>query len=248
MLTDIWTVCLREWQEILYQRNKIWQTLLNELFALALFGIFFPLPFDNSGEDTASFTLWYLVPFLLLLTKVPDSFAGERERHTLPTLLATRLSDRAIVLGKIGAAVAYGWTATIIASWFGLIRVNVVNFKNAPIFYPSNSYLFGMGIGLLTTIFMATFGILVSLRAKTLKQAQLSLSFYIVALSLVPMVVLLLFTFLLPEAVNENLVSILKAMSPTSSALIGLLCFAVLDLLLIIFTLKRFKRDRLILD
>ena len=84
MLTDLWTVCLREWQEILYQRDKVWQMLVSELFALALFGVFFPLPFDNSGEDTTvSFTLWYLVPFLLLLTKVPDSFAGERERHTL---------------------------------------------------------------------------------------------------------------------------------------------------------------------
>ena len=119
MLRDIWTVCRREWLEILYQRDKIWKTVLNELFALAIAGIFFPLPFDNSGEDTTSFTLWYLVPFLLLLTKVPDSFAGERERHTLPTLLATQLSDTAIVLGKIGAAVAYGWIATIIASWFG---------------------------------------------------------------------------------------------------------------------------------
>ena len=249
MLTDIWTVCLREWQEILYQRNKIWQTLLNELFALAIAGIFFPLPFDSSGEDTTtSFTLWYLAPFILLLTKVPDSFAGERERHTLPTLLATRLSDRAIVLGKIGAAVAYGWTATIIASWFGLIKVNVVNFKDAPIFYPLNSYLFGIGIGLLTTTLIATFGILVSFRAKTLKQAQLNLSFYFIALSFIPLIVLLVSTFLLPETVNENIVSILKAMDSTTSALIGLLCFAVLDLLLIVFTLRRFKRNQLILD
>ena len=248
MLTDIWTVCLKEWQEILYQRNKVWQSVLNELFALALFGIFFPLPFDNSGEDTATFTLWYLVPFLLLLTKVPDSFVGERERHTLTTLLATRLSDTAIVLGKIGAAVAYAWTATIIASWFGLIRVNVVNFKNAPIFYPLNLYLFGVGISLLTAIFFATLGILVSLRAKTTRQARQSLTLYFIALSLLLIVVLLLFTFLLPEAVNENIVSILKAMSSTTSALIVLSCFAVLDLLLIVFTLKRFKRNQLILD
>ena len=249
MLTDIWTVCLREWQEILYQRNQIWKTLLGELFSLAIFGIFFPLPLGNNGEDTtASFSLWYLVPFVLLLTKVPDSFAGERERHTLPTLLATRLSDRAIVLGKIGAAVAYGWTATLIASWFGLIKVNVVNFKNAPIFYPLNSYLLGIGISLLMTTLVATFGMLVSLRAKTLKQAQQSLAFYFVGLSFVPVVSLLVSAFLLPEAVNENLVSIFKAMSSTTFASIGLLCFAVFDLLLIIFTLKRFKRNQLILD
>lgn len=248
MLTDIWTVCRREWQEILYQRNKVWQTLVSELFALAIFGIFFPL-LDNSGEDTtASFTLWYLVPFLLLLSKVADSFAGERERHTLPTLLATRLSDRAIVLGKISAAVAYGWTATLIASWFGLIRVNAIDFKNAPVFYPLDSYLYGLGIGLLMSTFVATFGILVSLRAKTVKQAQQSLAFYFVGLSFIPLIVLLVSAFLLPEAINEYLASILKMMDFTTLTLIGFSCFAVFDLLLIIFTLKRFKRNQLILD
>lgn len=249
MLADIWTVCLREWQEILYQHNKIWKTLLNELFALAIFGIFFPLPLDSSGEDTsAGLTLWYMVPFVLLITKVPDSFAGERERHTLPTLLATRLSDRAIVLGKISAAVAYGSTAAVVASLFALIRVNVVDFKNAPIFFPLDSYLFGLGLSLLTATLIATFGILVSLRAKTVKQATQSLAFYSVAVGFIPLIVLLIASFLLPEAINENLVSVLNAMSSTTFALISLLCFAVFDLLLIVFTLKRFKRNQLILD
>lgn len=249
MLADIWTVCLREWQEILYQRNKIWKTLLNELFALALFGIFFPLPLENSGEDTsANFTLWYLVPFLLLLTKVPDSFAGERERHTLPTLLATRLPNRAIVLGKIGAAVVYGWTATVVASLFALIRVNIVDFKNAPTFFSLNSYIFGLGLSLLAATLIATFGILVSLRAKTVKQATQSLAFYSIAVSFIPLIVLLIAAFLLPEAINENLRAMSKATSSTTFALTGLLCFAVGDLLLIVFTLKRFKRDHLILD
>ena len=63
MLTDIWTVCLRKWQELLYQRNKIWKTLLNELFSLATFGIFSPLPLGNSGEDTSAILMsLYLVP------------------------------------------------------------------------------------------------------------------------------------------------------------------------------------------
>ena len=249
MLTDIWTVCLREWQELLYQRNKIWKTSLSELFSLATFGIFFPLPVGNSGEDTsATLSLWYMVPSILLMIKVPDSFAGERERHTLPTLLATRLSDRAIVLGKISAAVAYGWTAAVVASLFAFIRVNVVDFKNAPVFFPLNSYLFGLGLSLLTAILMATLGILVSLRAKTVKQATQGLLFYYLAVGCIPLIVLLITFFLLPETINENLRSVLKETSSTTFAFIGLSCFAILDLLLIAFTFKRFKRNKLILD
>ena len=51
--------------------------------------------------------LWVTSPVLLMtypfisasiaLTPVVDSFAGERERHTLETLLASRLSDSAIL-------------------------------------------------------------------------------------------------------------------------------------------------------
>ena len=44
--------------------------------------------------------------------EVPDPLPRERERHTLETLLASRLSDRAILLGKIGAAVGFEWVIT----------------------------------------------------------------------------------------------------------------------------------------
>lgn len=48
-------------------------------------------------------------PLVLTLTMVADSFAGERERHALETLLASRLSDRAILLGEAAALTSYGW-------------------------------------------------------------------------------------------------------------------------------------------
>src|SRR5690349_19048146 len=45
----------------------------------------------------------------LLGSMMADSFAGERERHTLETLLASRLSDSAILIGKICAGVLLVW-------------------------------------------------------------------------------------------------------------------------------------------
>lgn len=249
MFTDIWTVCLKEWHEHLYQRNKIWKTLANELLALAIFGVFFPSPFENNGGDTeASFLLWYLVPIVLLITKVPDSFAGERERHTLPTLLASRLSNRAIVLGKIGAIVSYGWIAALIVNLFSLIKVNIINWENAPVFYSWDFWLFGLGLSLLTATLVVTVGVLISFDAKTVKQAQQSLVFYLLAASFIPAILLIALSIFLPEATNKSLVSVLEVTSSTIFALIFGLSFAAFDLLLIVITLKRFQRNQLIWD
>ncbi len=49
-----------------------------------------------------------LMPVMLVGLTIADSFAGERERQTLPTLLASRLSDRAILIGKIVPSVGLG--------------------------------------------------------------------------------------------------------------------------------------------
>ena len=249
MLTDIWTVCLKEWQEILYQHSNKWKTLLNELLPLAVFVVFLPSPLENNGGDTsASFYLWYLVPYVLLIAKVPDSFAGERERHTLPTLLATRLPNRAIVLGKIIASASYGWAATLIASLFSLIKVNLIVLEDAPVFYPLDLFLFGLSSSLLTAILIATLGVLVSFGARTVKQAQQSLVLFSLVIGFIPVIALVVASFLLPDAVNESLTSVLRAASSILLVLIAVFVFAIFDLILIVVTLKRFQRKRLILD
>ena len=57
--------------------------------------------------------------------RVADSFAGERERHTLETLLASRLPDRAILFGKVLAAVGYGWVLVMLMLVLSLVTVNL---------------------------------------------------------------------------------------------------------------------------
>ena len=60
---------------------------------------------------------------------IADSFAGERERHTLETLLASRLSDRAILFGKIAACIAYGWLMAMLCVLVGTITENVSHWE-----------------------------------------------------------------------------------------------------------------------
>lgn len=75
----------------------------NPLFLIAVAGIF--VPALKAGPMLLGPGIWIymIMPALSVLSIIGDSFAGERERHTLETLLASRLPDRAIVLGKIVA-------------------------------------------------------------------------------------------------------------------------------------------------
>src|SRR5262249_22576218 len=134
------------------------------------------------------------LPFVILLNLIADTFAGERERHTLETLLASRLSDRAILFGKVGAATAYGWAAGLLAA---LIQAVVANFsqKNATAgaglqFYPASTVVAVVALGLLTSLLAASVGCLVSLRASTTRQAQLNLGVGFLVLVFVPFLVI----------------------------------------------------------
>ena len=54
-----------------------------------------------------------ITAFMIVGVMIPDSFAGERERHTLPTLLASRLPDKAILFGKMINAILVGWASAV---------------------------------------------------------------------------------------------------------------------------------------
>jgi len=93
MLADIWTVIWKEWHEILHQFGSTRTTVLNQLLLVVVVAISFSFPAERTWLETpASLQIWCLLPMLLVTTTIADSFAGEGERHTLETLLASRLS------------------------------------------------------------------------------------------------------------------------------------------------------------
>ena len=107
MLEDILTVIWKELKEILHGTSKSRSGgLTRMLLPVALAGVLLPA---RMGSDYLTgpgplFGLAWILPMVGIGLTV-DSFAGERERHTLETLLASRLSDQAILLGKVSASV-----------------------------------------------------------------------------------------------------------------------------------------------
>src|SRR5450631_4208481 len=121
MNADFATVLWKEWKEIVLERSAGGSGSYRPLILLALLGIFVPFRMGERFFSPAGLLGPKFFSAIVITTVIADSFAGERERHTLETLLASRLSDRAILFGKIAAAIAYGWSISIASIVAGAI-------------------------------------------------------------------------------------------------------------------------------
>src|SRR5436309_9767960 len=100
---DIATVFWKEWKEIVLERAS-GGSGLRPLVMVGLVGIVVPLRVGAERYlGPQSLVGLIVIALAAVLAVVPDAFAGERERHTLETLLASRLTDRAILFGKLAA-------------------------------------------------------------------------------------------------------------------------------------------------
>jgi ABC-2 type transport system permease protein len=191
-----------------------------------------------------SLVYWAWVPLFLVTAVIADSFAGERERHTLETLLASRLSDRAILFGKVGTAVVYGWGLTMVSMLIGVVTVNVVHGRGELLLYPPQVGASIVVLSLLAAGLAAEAGVLISLRASTVRQAQQTLSLAIMALLFVPIFGLQA----LPLEIRQPIVTAF-ARAGTMQTILGVMLFlTLLDIGLLAAAMARFQRARLILD
>ena len=244
MFRDMTTVIWKEIKEIFGQRGRFKGGKMGILIFLAVFGIFLPL---QNGPDWIRSPLvmiyWAWVPFLLSSGVVADSFAGERERHTLETLLASRLPDRAILAGKIGAAVLYAWGLTLICVLAGAIAITAVHGKGRILFYAAPIAAGIVGLTFLVALLASGLGVLVSLRAATVRQAQQMFSVAFL-LMFIPLFVLPM----LPSPVKAKLLAAVSGLNATTAALVVVLLLAVADAVVLLIADSRFRRNRLILD
>ncbi|MHB8632798.1 MAG: ABC transporter permease [Thermoplasmatota archaeon] len=176
MMGDVAAILWKEWRDLVRQRT----TRFGLVVLVALFGVVLPLTGGAREARIFPLLLWVFLPFILCIPIIADSFAGERERHTLETLLATRLSETTILAGKVGIAVLYslgGAAATYALSSI----VTMARWGTLPDpLMALVGFLLGLSVALLST----SAGVLVSLRARTVRQAQQVLGFSLMFLIL----------------------------------------------------------------
>ena len=244
MIRDAWTMAWKEWKELLARQGRFRGGVMNLLMLLGIFGIAMPWQFGRAWVESPMMLLyWGWVPLLLLSNVVVDAFAGERERHTLETLLATRLPDRAILFGKIGAAMAYALAIAVASLGLGAVTVNLLARPDRLLLYPPATLAGALVVNLLGAALIAGLGVLVSLRSASVRQAGQLMGIAVLVTGFAPVLGI--------RAVAGYWRSqghVLSAADAALAAIAGIGIFALLDVSLVAAAAFRFRRSRLLLD
>jgi len=176
-MNDLLTMMWKEAKDLLFQGG--WRALIRPVLLVGILGVYLPLQFGLQwlalSPIEIAVILW--IPFSVIISFIGDAIAGERERHTLETLLASRISDRAILLGKVIVTVGYAWGMALVSLLVGLVLVNLFHGDDRWAFYhPFDLFLEVLALSLLCCVLGASAGVLISLRSATVRQAQQILS------------------------------------------------------------------------
>ncbi|HEY98314.1 MAG TPA: ABC transporter permease [Dehalococcoidia bacterium] len=246
MIADILTVIWKERRSLFRHHGSRLRAIFSLVVPIAVFGILLPWQ-EGSGwiEGFWSIITCVFIPLLLVGTIIPESFAGERERHTLETLLSSRLPDQAILFGKIIVAIIYGWGMTLIVLLLGLIIANATGWEGQIILFPPIIALADVVVSLLLAAIMASLGVFISLKSATVQGATQML----MATTLFPILILgISFTFIfsMKGDLSQRIKNALESLDQTQAVLITIAVLFVICSCLFWAAAVRFKRQKLI--
>ena len=236
-MSDILTMLWKELKDVLFQGG--WRSLIRPLIVVGIMGIYLPLQLGSQWIDLTPLGMLLLlwIPFFVIISFIGDVIAGERERHTLETLLASRMPDRAILLGKVLAVVFYAWGMGVISLLLGLVLVNMFRTQGDWVLYPLDLFVDALVLILLVSVLGASAGTLISMRVATVRQAQQILS-----------VGTIVFVFGIVFVLKAIPANVFSSLTYSQFLLIVMACIAVLDAILLGLSLVSFQRSRLILS
>jgi ABC-type Na+ efflux pump permease subunit len=140
-------------------------------------------------EATALLLAYPVVASTFIIHSSLDTFAGERERHTLETLLASPILESEIVASKILGSMILTLSFGVIPLVIGIIALNIVGLASDPgtgLMLPAAHLLWGIPLLAITLpAAMCSVGLLVSLFAPSLRNAMQAYSFSLVGIMIV---------------------------------------------------------------
>ncbi len=243
MWDDTLTVMWKERKSLLRFQGSRTRFLLT-VMAPVLFAIVFPWQWGPDWVDEIpSILLSAIISVLLVGMTIPESFAGERERHTLNTLLTSRLPDRAILLGKMAVSIALAWGVTVIVLILSLVTVNIAHYDGKLLLYSPTIAIGDLVLSFLMATLFASVGVLISMRSETVQQAAQ----FLMAIFLVPIMVVQLVAMVFMTQLNELLKGRLSNLDGERILIVALGVLLVITIGAFATAVARFKRTRLFL-
>jgi ABC-2 type transport system permease protein len=246
-MSDLATVMWKEWRELRAQNADFGGTAVI-IAAVVLLAMVAGMAVIAGPEivRTRLIIVISATPLFAVLGTICEAFAGERERHTLETLLASRVSTEALLVGKILVNVLYAWGGAVLLFLLLVIGANVPAMGRYVVLPTPGVTLSVFVLIPLMLLFFCTAGVLVSLRSPTVRQAQSKLVVFFMSLA---------FAFVIPFLVIRsffpNLMAAAKQMaaSPDFEMLAIAAWSAILmivNVLMLLIARLRFQRERMI--
>ncbi|MBD3352693.1 MAG: ABC transporter permease subunit [Candidatus Lokiarchaeota archaeon] len=196
-------------------------------------------PYEAMTEYIIGFTLkpmFLLIPGTLSMMLAADSFAGEKERKTVESLLVLPITHRELFLGKILMSVIPSIFFSIVSFFIMGVEVNIIAGEIIPegeplfIFGDLSFWFMAFILSTFLSIFNVQIGVIISVRSKDVKSAQTVMGFLIL-----PLIGFMVFGMVQPALLNNALMIL------GISAIIGLLVY-----IMTIVGEKAINRERLI--
>lgn len=238
-------VVWKEWRSLNRFPGGRWRLWLTVAMPVTFFAVVSPgIAGAEWVEGADAVFIAVLVPVVVAMIVTPDAFAGERERRTLPTLLAGPLPDRAILAGKAVLPVALAWGVSLATTVAAIVAVNLLN-RGHGLLLPSALLLTAsVVISLLVAVLTVAVGVLVSLRAETVQQAQ-----QLIAVSLMVSGTVLAGVFHVVAASDPDRIRrFFNAWSATALFIAAVAILGALNTVTAWVVARRFHRERLIAD
>jgi ABC-2 type transport system permease protein len=242
MFNDVCTVIWKEWKEFIARsaqsRSERMKTIAVGVVILGI--ILWRASFLANSLASLTVPSFVLIQFLVGI--MADSFAGERERRTLETLLASRLSNLSILIGKILAGVLLVWVLMLLTVGLGVASAYVRGDVRMPISMGDVAMI--LSIYLFLCCVLSCAAVLVSLRSSTVRQAIQTLAWSL-------MIVFFLVVFAVARLSPEWRATLLRALAGEHLLRTEIIVdLTLLSLTAILFAAARlrFQRSRLIVD
>jgi ABC-2 type transport system permease protein len=260
MLVDVRSVFWREWRQHMSQfderRRFVVGLAVSALFLIGLevsFGIHRQI---SEAHPALLIWIWCWLPLGSAVTLSTDTIAGERERHTLETLLSTRLPERAILTGKALSIALHSWLSALALALGVLVALNAVTlWSGTLVTYPLSVLVLGPLVSLLLTLLGTLAAILFSMRSPTVRQANMRIllvTSVLPILLIVPVSTVVIMVVVGLAVLSQmtdfqfGVPSISQGAALTVLVLgVALSCLIAAIALVYIVTAMRFKRERL---
>lgn len=254
MFRDVKTMLWKERKAAAGQQQTLREKLTALLIPVANLVILAVIPPLSVGADwvDSPFSLVgsLLLPLMVVGMTISDSIAGERERRTLGTLLASRLPDQSILFGKMSKPVLTALSYTAVLHLVTLLVLNLAYWDGQILFYSWRILLANLVLAVLLSIFAAGLGVLISLRAATVQQATQNLMAALFAPIGGFSLIIVLIGTVFPESWRFQFERFFRqVIMQADFQQVILFIFAgllVFDLVLILVAMARFQRTRML--